>query len=764
MNSVSKLKVIAGYALLLAALIFSLCFVHREMENLMRSDDEDVQWMDSLITLLHEKDANTITMLRTLSEANEDMLSTREIEEIIAAAQPDTLITQQRVQRRFITHLDTVVTKPEKKGFFRRLGEVFVPPKKDSTVQVKTSFEYATDTLLDVYNPVDSLQEKLRVAAQQKKKGNAVVQRRKRTLQRMNHALTARIDSLLKDYEQENLQHAREKAEYQQAVRRDSIRTLSGIAAGAVLLSAVFLVIIGRDITRSNRYRKELEEAHRRTEDLLAMREKMMLAITHDFKAPLSSIMGYADLLSRLTVDDRQQFYLNNMKTSSEHLQKLVVDLLEFHRLDLHKAEINRVAFHPARLLEEIAVSFRPLTTAKGLTLRCEVSPELENSYICDPLRLRQIINNLLSNAVKFTDHGSVTMSARYESRRLVVSIADTGKGMDPADRDRIFQEFTRLPGAQGKEGFGLGLSIVRMLVQLLEGTIEVDSVPGQGSTFTVRIPLFPVRIDKRNTSDASGTQAEPSAETVSGPLRVLLIDDDRIQLTLTAAMLRQNGIDSVSCLQPDELLNALRTESFDVLLTDVQMPALSGFDLLQLLRASHIPRAQTIPVIAVTARSDMQPDEFVSHGFSGCLYKPFTVAELLAALKMKVDIPSAVSSLPYGETTVSPSSYDFAALTAFSGDDAEAAKSIFESFVSETRQNRERLQQAVVDGNTDELAAIAHKMIPLCTLIRATDLVASLRRLENLRGTPFTNQVKENAVEVIALIKNVVDNAVLPG
>ena len=560
MNSVSKVKIAVGYTLLLGVLFFSLFFVHREMEHLMLSDNRDVQWTDSLITLLRKKDANTIYMLRVLSETNDSMVSTREIENIIATRQ-DSFVTNQRVQQRIITHRDTVVTKPRKKGFFRRLGEVFVPPKKDTAIQVKTSLEYATDTVINVYNPVDSLQEKLRAVAQQQKEHIAIVQRRRRTLQRMDRMLTARIDSLLKGYEQETLQRARKEAEYQQSVRHHSIKTISGIAVGAVLLSVFFLIIIGRDITRSNRYRRELEEARRRAEDLLATREKMMLAITHDFKAPLGSIMGYADLLSRLTVDERQRFYLDNMKTSSEHLLKLVVDLLDFHRLDLHKAEINRVTFHPARLLEEIHVSFEPLTSAKGLELHCDIAPELESTYICDPLRLRQIINNLLSNAVKFTDEGSITMTARYEERRLVVAIADTGKGMEPADRERIFQEFTRLPGAQGKEGFGLGLSIVRMLVQLLEGTIDVDSVPGKGSTFTLRVPLFPVQVSEdtgekyQETETGISSALSESMPASSQPsLRVLLIDDDRIQLTLTAAMLQHSGIASVSCMQLDEL------------------------------------------------------------------------------------------------------------------------------------------------------------------------------------------------------------------
>ena len=256
----------------------------------------------------------------------------------------------------------------------------------------------------------------------------------------------------MKRYEANTLSQAKAEAERQQAVRRHSIRIISGIATGAVVLSAFFLALIVRDITRSNRYRRELEEARRRAEDLLATREKLMLAITHDFKAPLGSIMGYADLLSRLTVDERQRFYLDNMKTSSRHLLKLVVDLLDFHRLDLHKAEVNRVVFHPDRLLEEIHVSFEPLTSEKGLELHCCIAPELSGTFICDPLRLRQIINNLLSNAVKFTDRGSITLTATYEQRRLVVAVADTGKGMEPSDRERIFQEFTRLPGAQGKD------------------------------------------------------------------------------------------------------------------------------------------------------------------------------------------------------------------------------------------------------------------------------------------------------------------------
>ena len=290
---------------------------------------------------------------------------------------------------------------------------------------------------------------------------------------------------------------AREEAEYQKAVRHRSATIISGIAAGAVVLSVIFLVMIWRDVTRSNRYRRQLEEANRFAEELLASREKLMLAITHDFKAPLGSIMGYADLLSRLTVDGRQRFYLDNMKTSSEHLLKLVTDLLDFHRLDLHKAEINRVTFHPARLLEEIYVSFEPLTSAKGLSLKCEIDPELKGAFISDPLRLRQIVNNLLSNAVKFTSEGGITLTASFVPKgdsvfpgnHLNLSVIDTGKGMDPGDRERIFQEFTRLPGAQGEEGFGLGLSIVKHGAAFHGADLSLESQPDRGTTIRLTFP-----------------------------------------------------------------------------------------------------------------------------------------------------------------------------------------------------------------------------------------------------------------------------------
>ncbi|WP_277131917.1 MULTISPECIES: ATP-binding response regulator [Bacteroides] len=756
----TKLKITAGYTLLLAILLFSLVFVHREMETLSAADDQQNLRTDSLLALLHEKDQNTIQMLRVLSEANDSLLSASEIEEIIS--EQDSIIVQQRVQHRVITKRDSLITTPKKKGFFKRLSEVFVPSKQDSAVLVNTSLEIATDTILEPTSSKDSLQQKIRMATEEKRlQRRKTIRRTSTKYQRMNTQLTARMDTLIKQYEEEMTLRARQDAELQQEVRMRSARIIAGIAIGAVLLSAFFLILIMRDISRSNRYRRELEIANRRAEDLLVAREKLMLAITHDFKAPLGSIMGYTELLSRLTEDERQRFYLDNMKSSSEHLLKLVSDLLDFHRLDLNKAEVNRVTFNPSQLFDEIYVSFEPLTAAKGLTLQCHVASELNGKYISDPLRLRQIVNNLVSNAVKFTQKGEITLTATYESSKLTIAIADTGKGMATEDRERIFQEFTRLSGAQGEEGFGLGLSIVKKLVTLLEGKISVESTLGEGSCFTVVLPLYPIGesiMESKPSSESETMDMDEGAIVVPSMkvIRVLLIDDDKIQLSLTAAMLKQHGIDAVCCEQLEELIEQLRTSVFDVLLTDIQMPAINGFDLVKLLRTSNIPQAKTIPVIAVTARSEMDKAVLHEHGFAGCLHKPFTVKELLLTVNEgQLSADEAHITEDMGNTGI-----NFSALTAYSEDDSEAACSIIQTFIEETQKNIERMQQALADKDTDGIAAMAHKLLPLLTLIGASEAIAPLKYLESCRGESFTSEIGDATSTTLLTVCMIISEA----
>ncbi|MBP7293166.1 MAG: hybrid sensor histidine kinase/response regulator, partial [Bacteroides sp.] len=310
---VTKMKVAAGYLFLLAALFFSLLFIYNEMQSLVASDTEESSKTDSLLLLLREKDNNTIAMLQELSNANSSLLSTQDLERIISEQDRD--INRQRVQHRVITKRDSVIRPVKKKGFFKRLAEAFVP-SKDTAVVLNTSLEFRTDTVLQPYNAADSLHQKIRRISQIKQKARKAQAANNSLLQQTDSILSMRIDSLIKGLEQEVSERSLQQAQLGREVRQRSIQTIGFIALGAVLLSIIFLTLIWRDITRSNRYRKELEKANKRAGELLEAREKMMLTITHDFKAPLGSIMGYTDLLARLVADDRQAFYLENMKSS----------------------------------------------------------------------------------------------------------------------------------------------------------------------------------------------------------------------------------------------------------------------------------------------------------------------------------------------------------------------------------------------------------------------------------------------------------------
>ena len=760
MKSVSRLKIGIGFGLMLATLLGTLFFVNEQMERLTRTAENDTAVWDSLQALLRRKDDNTRRLLRMAGRAGDSVIAAADWERVVE--QHDTIIVRQQVRRHVVTRRDTLRTPVQpKKGFFKRLGEAFAPPKADTTLQVRVTTEVATDTVTyDTFNPVDSLKEALQEAARKQRERNRREALRQQYRWRMDRMLTTRIDSLLKGHEQEMLAKARAEQELRRKDRLQAARTVGGIATGGIVLAAVFLLLIGRDVTRNNRYRRQTEEAKARAEKLLEERERMMLAITHDFKAPLSSIKGYAELLDRLTDDARQHFYLKAMNDSADHLVKLVTDLLEYHRLERGAVEVERVAFCPARLIEEVANTFRPQTDAKGLKLLTHTAPCLEERFIGVPLRIRQILTNLTGNAVKFTEQGSVSLTADYDPhlRRLVVEVTDTGLGMKPEERDRIWKEFARLPGAQGKEGCGLGLSIVRLLVDLLEGGVEVDSTPGQGSTFRVWIPLYKAPEADTNRNTGKGATALPQQtakpETRLRHRKLLLIDDDALQLQLTRAMLETAGLESVTCMQVDEVLEALRSESFDALLTDIQMPAISGLDLLRLLRASNLAQARNIPVIAVTARADTERETMIAQGFAGLLHKPFSLKDLAAELTMDIALPTA----PPVHTQ--PAKLDFAALTAYSGDDAEAARDILRSFVDETRRAADRLQQAIEKDNAPDAAAVAHKLIPLFILIGASPVVALLRRLEALKDGTLTPEDQKVATEALEEVKRIEEAA----
>lgn len=725
--------------------------------------------LDTVRTLLQNKQWNMYAVLEAMRNTPTDQIYQEQLDSLIA--QQDSLLSTPHIRRKVITHHNSYTIHHKKKGFFKRLADVFAPGKEDSTQVSNVIQEEYTDTLDEVYSPIDTISSMItgiqHKVFQTRQKETEMLNTRISSLRVIGSGLSQRVNQLLENIEHDEQEAARTKLMQEEEIRKEAAETMAKIAIAAFVLVLVFSIVIARDITRNNHYRRELEKAKSYAENLLVAREKLMLTITHDIKAPAGSIIGYIDLLIRLVNDRRQQFYLSNMKSSAQHLLALVTSLLDYHRLEAGKMDLHPVAFNPHELLTDIYNSFLPLAEKKQLQLDFKEKLPETLTLEGDPFRIRQIVENLLSNALKFTATGGITLQAEYHGNQFVFSVSDTGCGMTASEQERIFKEFTRLSSAQGQEGFGLGLSITRKLVELLLGRIDIESAPGKGSTFKVSMPLPSI-----SPKPAPDTK-EPVITLPKIHLRIAIIDDDRIQMHLTEAMLHNAEeevkglkVETVCCEQPEELIEQLKSRTFDLVFTDIQMPAMNGFELLHHLRNQDFAQAQSIPVIAITARGDMNENDFQQKGFAGMLQKPFNQSELkkvvknaLTHLTVSDNIPDTLPVQKEAHET-SPHTdqpYNFSPLTAFSEDDPEAAKEILRTFAQETQKNMEKLQAAISNKDMEALCATAHKMLPTFLMIEAQKAIPLLKWLEQQRGTQtYTPEAEQAAEAVIAETKQV--------
>lgn len=705
--------------------------------------------LDSIVRLLADKERRTMSLQRSIRSAGTASLLEKNIREMIGPADSvDSagLTADSAFVSRVLQDTVTVAVPRRKRNFFRRFADLFSPPKEDSGIVISRRERVVDsmpasavkDTIATVLRTLQDRVTSDRIGIYDRAWNEGM------RLRYSNDLVNTKIYRLIMDFEDEDTAYLLGKIDQTELMRRRSSYVLGGIAAVAVVLMLLFVGILLRDVNRSNRYRRALERANRDNEALLAAREKLMLAITHDIKAPLGSVMGYIDLLSRLTTGKREELYLRNMKESSEHLLALINSLLDFYRLDINKVDVNSVAFCPAQLFETICAGFAAGADAKGIELLLDTAPGAGCEVTGDPFRIRQIAENLISNALKFTDKGRVTVRVDIAEGRLVFSVRDTGRGISRAEKERIFGEFVRLRSAQGVDGFGLGLSIVDRLVKLLEGTISLESRPGEGSRFIVSIPVG----SAGSESGSRGPQPKTALPASRG-MRVLLIDDDPLQLEMTAGMCRQAGIGAECCQYPEYAAKLVAEGTFTAVLTDIQMPSADGFSVLAAVHGV----APSLPVVAVSARGEMDAGDFSARGFAGCLRKPFTLNELVAVLNAVCGDAEPAGAAAAGPVAAeSGEGVDFGPLTAYAGDDAEAARSILASFAEQSAANCLLLERALADDDAAALKAVAHRMLPIFTMLGAVEVAGALRTAEGWDG-PLTDALR---VPVRAAVENI--------
>ena len=491
-----------------------------------------------------------------------------------------------------------------------------------------------------------------------------------------------------------------------------------GFYAITIVTILMLLVIVAQIlIIRSDLYkiRKKEEEAENlirkqkqmlaENEELLNARQKMMHTITHELRIPLSSIIGYADLLNEETDEKVRQEYMENIKQASGRMTSQLNSLLSFFRLDCGKEEVNLTPFRLTDIAETLEAGFRAQIEAKDIGFvvhNCE-----DNVAIGDKERIIQIGDNLLSNALKFTDSGVITLDATYKNGTYNLFVADTGTGMPKGELNRVFKSFERLSNAAAQDGFGLGLSIVDNLVRLLGGKIGITSDIGIGTSISVDIPV--TRTDERLLNKSQEETIYPKRN-----YSVVAIDNNVITLNMIKAMFAQYDVACDICVNAGELIELIRYKRYDLLITDLRMPGHNGYDILELLRTSNVNNSKTIPVIVATASGSCTKEELLEKGFSDCIFKPFSKQDLLGIADRNIAYKEESDDAP-----------DFTSVLAY-GDELE----MLDKIISVTEQDMQNFKDAAERKDLKEIDEFIHHLRSSWVILNMDKLLWELHEL----------------------------------
>ena len=617
--------------------------------RLLLNDTLKQQRLDTLMALLIAKRENTLLVMNVLKNNSRDIYYNNKVEALHSGR--DSIVISPQTKERHEQHETVYEVVKTKRGFFRRLGDAFRKQRTDTISTTRLTHQPSTDTIHHRLNIADSVANALAEIHSEQQRANDrqqdIISTRNDRLQLVSIQLTKRTWQLLEDIQSDEHNAMQRVVGKAISSRRAMIVRIAVLGLLAILSAAILVVYILRDIKRERRDRQRILEAKTETERIMQQRERLLLTITHDIKAPAASIAGFIDLLSEYVDRPKAVGYLQSISGSANHLLQLVSALLDYHKLESGKAERHEVSFQPTALVSECVAQMQPLAMAKQLRLATDINVAEDMFCRSDAFRIKQIVNNLVSNAIKYTDEGEVRVGITVLNGWMTLSVSDTGCGMTPQELQSVFNAFTRLPGAQGKEGVGLGLTITREIVTLLGGRINVASTKGKGTTFRVCLPVKVVtnqgihsggalvssaptkqqvhqqskevhqqnkhtqgvhlsqvhqqskevhQQSKHNSMvGALETSAPPKGKSqhhntsTSQPIiSVVIVDDDRLQGQLLNEMLRRiDGVqfDITTTIHADEAISIAVEKNPHIVFTDIEMPEMNGSEIMRRIR-----------------------------------------------------------------------------------------------------------------------------------------------------------------------------------
>jgi len=509
--------------------------------------------------------------------------------------------------------------------------------------------------------------------------------------------------------------------------RVNEIVTASAVIG--LLLTVFFSILIVSDYSKSQVYKKQLEIANFKTKNLLKSREQLISTVSHDLKTPLSTIVGYSELLGNSDINTKQSYFVKNIKNSSEYITQLVQDLLDFSKIEAGKIAIEKVPFLLPEIIEDVAKNIQTVYKEKNIDLIINVDEKFQKRIVGDPFRLKQILTNIIGNAYKFTEEGHIRIAAyANEDQTFTISIQDTGIGIEKVNQKLVFEEFAQANENIEKKygGTGLGLSICQKIISILGGTLSLESIYGKGSTFKVELPLI------FDNSQTTTTEVKNKPLKNTKKQTFIVVDDDINLLNLTSGVLKQEQHQVLSFSNPAKALETIQNTPFDFVITDIQMPEIDGFLFLEKLRELPDSVFKNQPVIALTGRTDLDLSVYKEAGFSTVVKKPYSPKILLETIQHILD-NEEIPDTEFSETAENHSSqmYSLDTLKDFLGQDESALKEVLKSFIDSSIENIGLLSTAIQENNHDEIKSIAHRIAPMFKQIQANEIGEILKKLE---------------------------------
>lgn len=686
------------------------------------ADQGQRQRIDTLVELIHMKRENTKRVAQLMAFDNRDAFYRDKVQALQSGR--DSVVIHSKLYGQHGQREKVYEIIKSKRGFFRRLGDAFRRQHADTVGVTNILHDTRADSTAQRINIADSVANILTDIQNEEQKQNSRQQEnvaaRLNRLQRVSLQLSQRTGLLLEHIQREEKNALQKALGHAMQSRHKMVVRIAIIGLVAILIAALLVAYILRDIKRERRDRQRIVEAKTETERIMAQRERLLLTITHDIKAPAASIAGFIELLSEQVSRPKALAYIDSMRHSAIHLQQLVAALLDYHLLESGKAERHDVSFVPQQLAKNCVEEFKPMAAEKGLDITLgTLTPNCGDLWRSDAFRVKQIMNNLIGNAVKYTDRGGVKVEIRISPRQhLIIYVSDTGRGMNQADCQRIFDAFTRLPNGQGKEGVGLGLSITREVVQMLGGTITVTSEEGKGSCFTVSLPIKKEEKKQKkeveeNVASVETDRSSTEAKEATTEINILAVDDDALQLELFKEMAQKIGgakLNISTTTSASEAIKLAEETKPQIMFTDIEMPKMSGKDMLK-----HVKNSD-MSTVAMTAHDPSIMTSLKKAGFSTCLFKPFNAATLAATL-------AQITRLPLSVKAAEQKASFFAPLTAFAEGDTEAEQEILTQVGESIKEYRQMLEQGLKHNDEklqrDSISRAAHKAMPLLSMLK---------------------------------------------